>query len=107
MPTIGVDYEKIEINEASPRSNWVRRILSDGFKIRCYTVIGSGQLLSDVFRLFPLFFIEIRIPNLLSSGRIYKIGNDGIRSIRSVHIRRDPGLSGVRKSSEFAALNDS
>ncbi len=84
----------------------MRRFLSGGVKIRGCPVIGFDRLLSGVFRLFTLLSIEIRIPDLPGLGRIYKVGNDQIRSIRSVRIRRDPGLSDVRESLESVVFND-
>ncbi len=65
-----------------PRSTLSGQILTDGFKIWRYTMIGFGQLLSGVFRfgLFTLFSFEIRLSDLLSSDWIYIIGNDNIWS---------------------------
>ena len=86
-------------------SSWGRRILSDGFKIRWYPVIGFCQFLSDVFRLFTKFHAEIRPTNSLISDRIYYAGNDRIRLIWFGRLRYDPWLSVARKSPESTPLN--
>jgi hypothetical protein len=89
-----------------PRSNWVRRILSDGFQIRYYTMIGFDRYLPDVFRLFTLFSSDIRSSDLLNPDKIYVAGNSKIRSIRSVSIRCDSAASDVRKTSGYVVINE-
>ena len=64
----------------SPRSNLVRRILSDGFEIRCHAAIGFGRLLFTRFRWYPLFSFDIHLSDSPSSDRIYTVGTDQIRS---------------------------
>jgi hypothetical protein len=95
----------ISVN-VNTRSNWIRRILSDGFKIRCYMMIGFDQLLFGVFRLCTLFSSDIRSSNLLNPDQIYVARNGKIRSIRSVCIQCDSGAFYVRKTSEYVVLND-
>ena len=92
-------------NQHPPMSSWGRRILSDGFKIRWYPVIGFCQFLSDVFRLFTQFHAEIRPTNSLISDRIYYAGNDRIRLIWFGRLRYDPWLSVARKSPDSSPLN--
>ncbi len=88
------------------RSNWIRRILSDGFKIRCYTMIRFDQLLFGMFRLFTLLSFDIRSSDLLNSDQIYVSGNGKIQSITSICIRYDSAASDVRRTSGYTVLND-
>ncbi len=113
IPVKGQEEEKnmVSVNivisvNANTRSNWIRRILSDGFKICCYTMIEFDQLLSGVCRLCTLFSSDIRPSDLLNPDQIYVTGNSKIRSIRSVCTRCDSGAFDVRKTSEYVLLND-